>query len=432
MNRIQNTISLTTILSVLIFSLIFNSSCSQDLDIQSYQKRIPTRDTVSRTNSEETRRTLLLYSAGYHNLSEDLCEDIRDLCNGYLPGNERYDDQIFIFSHQTASKYDYSTPTHAYLLKVYKNSAGGHTVDTLMTYPEGTSSASAKTFAMVTDYVYNTYPSKEFGVIFSSHATGWLPEEYYSKNTFSARYTSGQRPHSNNYCTPLVKSIGAEFCGSYLNVKEIDLKEFAAELKTHLDFLIFDACLMGGIEVAYELKDVCDKIVFSQTEVLSWGMDYTKIGSRLFSGKESDLRGIAEDFFNFYDALSGDFRSATISVVDCSQLDNLAKVCSGIFRNHRNELMTISPVNVQRFNRKPWFFDFRDILANLGLNQEEKDAVDEALSRCILYKASTPKFIGIDITAHSGLSMYLERAGNRFLSTYYSDLKWNTDTNYVL
>ena len=67
-----------------------------------------------------------------------------------------------------------------------------------------------------------------------------------------------------------------------------------------MDFIIFDACFMGSVEVAYELRDVCDKIVASPTEVIAEGMDYITMASYLMKSSGSDLEGFCRNYlFNF-------------------------------------------------------------------------------------------------------------------------------------
>ena len=52
------------------------------------------------------RRTLILYSAGFNNLSNALLDDIEDICESYVPdGNRRNRDNLFIFSHHIESGY---------------------------------------------------------------------------------------------------------------------------------------------------------------------------------------------------------------------------------------------------------------------------------------------------------------------------------------
>ena len=57
----------------------------------------------------------------------------------------------------------------------------------------------------------------------------------------------------------------------------MDVLEMVRAITIHLDYIIFDACLMGGIEVAYELRNVADKIGFSQAEILAHGFPYKPI-----------------------------------------------------------------------------------------------------------------------------------------------------------
>lgn len=59
----------------------------------------------------------------------------------------------------------------------------------------------------------------------------------------------------------------------------ISLPNLAKALKStgqKIDVLNFDACLMGAIEVLYELKDVTDVMIGSQDSTLGTGMLYTK------------------------------------------------------------------------------------------------------------------------------------------------------------
>ena len=68
---------------------------------------------------------------------------------------------------------------------------------------------------------------------------------------------------------------------------ETDIREIADLLPFKLDYIIFDACFMGGVEVAYQFKDKCRYMCFSQTEILSDGMDYTTMISDLLEGNRA-------------------------------------------------------------------------------------------------------------------------------------------------
>ena len=82
-----------------------------------------------------------------------------------------------------------------------------------------------------------------------------------------------------------------------------------------------------------------------------------------------------------------------------------------------------------------FFYDFRDIIGQLGLSAEEESALDAALEACIPYKAHTEKFFNLTIGTFSGLSMYLPNAAGKqareILDEYYLDFAWNRATDYV-
>ena len=247
--------------------------------------------------------------------------------------------------------------------------------------------------------------------------------------------------YNENPDEPKVKTFGAEVKmqnGQKLS-QEMSIQSMAAAIPMHLDYLLFDACLMGGIEVAYELKDVADKIAFSPTEVLAQGFDYSNISYLL--ADEPSIEGFCKLYFDHYNSESGSMRSATISVVRSSGLDALADVCADMFGKYRSSIDTLSlNSGIQRYFRSNyhWFFDMEDILVKAGITDEEKAALENALDGCISYKAATPQFLGIEIKNYSGLSMYLpsatvDRDGkiDAQLNEFYRTLAWNKATYLV-
>lgn len=398
-------------------------SCSDRLDIPDRSGRIPERDGNLERNpsSDETRRSMILYCAGYNNLTPYMQTNMTELMKGYIPGGFRYSDQLFVFEHLTAKYGNYYTPNAPYLLKIYRDRNGKVITDTVLTMPETTNSASAETVKEVLEFIRDNYESKEYGLIFSSHSTGWLPERQYGRN----------RSRSINRDLLEVKSIGAQYYGTSANREEMELKDFADAIPMTLEYIIFDSCLMGGIEVAYELKDVCKHLVFSQSQVLAEGFDYPNLAERLLNTKPSDIIGTACDFFDKYDRLSGLERSATISVVDCSKLERLAGACKGIFSEHMDEILSLKTGDIQKTDVTNWFFDLGDLVHKLSLTEAEKAAFDESMEECILYKAATPEFFEVPITAHSGLSTYLPSVGTDQIRLFYSGFDWNVATGYV-
>ena len=157
---------------------------------------------------------------------------------------------------------------------------------------------------------------------------------------------------------PAVKSIGVDNITS-TSTYEMELEAFAEAVPMKLDYIIFDACLMGGVEVAYALKDKCHYVVFSQTEVLADGLcDYKTLTSRLLNKNIPALVELCEDSREHYASQQDEVRkSLTISLVDCSRMDALASACRTMFQKYRSGLLTVWPDDVQGYfrYRKHWF-----------------------------------------------------------------------------
>ena len=395
-----------------------------------------------REEVKDSDDVLLLYSAGFNSLSSFLKGDFNDLKKGYVPPKENGGDVLLAYMHVKNS--DGSRPV---LMRLYKDRDGVVVTDTLKVYEEGTVSASSVQLGQVLGYVRDNFPAKKYGMIFSSHATGWLPAGYY---THEEEYENGEFPKARLFSAsgypqpvpyrapeydpshPLTKSIGQDAVGAMSY--EIELADFAAAIPMHLEYILFDACLMGGIEVAYQLRNVCDKVGFSQAEVLAEGFDYTTLTNHLFLMEEPAPEKVCEDYFEYYDALSGIERSATVSCIDCGGLDRLAQVCGELFSSYSDRLESLDPGKVQRYYRSSyhWFYDLESILTEAGVTPAELVELQYALDGCVLYKAATPSFMGsFRIDTFSGFSMFLPSDGGDRLKQFYRTLDWNKATGLV-
>jgi hypothetical protein len=143
--------------------------------------------------------------------------------------------------------------------------------------------------------------------------------------------------------------------------------------------------------------------------------------------------GIARDFYEMYEAQSGMFRSATVTVVDCRKLDALASCFRDIVSEHRDDLDEAPRSQVQAYfyNEYHWFFDLRDLLYEAGATDAELQRLDKALSDCITYKAATEKFFDLKLESVCGLSVYFPIPGNTVLNNYYKTLSWNQTTGLI-
>ncbi|MFR0893956.1 MAG: clostripain-related cysteine peptidase [Alistipes onderdonkii] len=148
--------------------------------------------------------------------------------------------------------------------------------------------------------------------------------------------------------------VGEDAPGSMPHA-EMELEEFAAAIPDgQLDFIVFEACLMAGVEVAYVLRGKTDYILSSAAEIVSPGFTpiYPSALRYLFDTSrsvEASLAAFGESYMSHVNKLSGDSRSATLSLVATKELDLLAartrELLAGL--SHRPDIIS----DLQHFDR---------------------------------------------------------------------------------
>lgn len=441
----------TNVLIAILFAVMAVACSDIDPEFNPYPDSGKIESTPARRPNQTPRSVFIYMGLGYNNLSSYLSDDIDEIIANKLPTAYWQDDVVLIFSHKTAAYSDYSTPTSPTLTRIYTDWDGSVAKDTLMRLDDTTISASAKTINSVLSYVKEEFPATSYGMMMSSHGTGWVPADYCNDPSdydaedndiwFSQRRRGRTpKPFLDDLSidgAPAVKSFGVQNI-SKSELKEIDITDLADAIPMKMDYIIFDACFMGGVEVAFEFKDKCNLMAFSQTEILADGMDYQSILSYILDNNGPDLKGFCENYFLMYDNRSGFNRSATISLVDCRRLTPLADVCREIFDSRREGIAELeNSSDIQRFYRSSyadchkWFFDLYDIAKKCGASEVQLDSLNDALKGCIIYKAATDVFIDLKIYTHCGLSMYLPYQDRTYLNNFYKTLEWNKATGLV-
>lgn len=376
---------------------------------------------------------VLVYCAlGYNNLSDNLVTNFNDILTDILPGFSS-DKAILAFCHNTGEG-GYTTPNSPVLVRLYRNRDGHALADTIKTYDSGMASASKESLRLALEDILSQFPARHYGMVFSSHGTGWLPGNYSSS---SERTSVRGLPPGPDPAWPLTKAIGNQYSGSGRNpeVHWIELQDFADAIPMKLDYLILDACLMGTVETAYELKDVCDRLIVSPTEILAAGMVYNTLSWDMFSGREPALETYCKKYYDYYDAQSGSYRSATVALVECDRLDALADAFGAIVDAHRDHLTVNLTNTVQKYyyGSSPlrFFYDLRDLADQLGASAAEMQRLDDALSAAIPYHAETPSFFDLQLERCCGLSVYIPEPSRPRLNAYYRTLSWNRKVHLV-
>ena len=346
-------------------------------------------------------RTVLVYLGADFDFSNEVAEKINTLKNNW---DKNINGNLLVYA-------DAGRTNSPVLVHIYHNKRLGNVADTIEIYdPEN--SASIEVFTRALNKAKELCPANSlYGLVVLSHGTGWLPSEM--SNPLRLRSVIWDQTTKDPY--------------NYM-----EISDFANAIPYKLDFIVFDVCFMGAVEVCYELKDKADYIVASPAEVLVPGFVYSTMVQYMFS-PVPDVVAIARDFYEYYDNRTGFYRSATVSVVKTNELEALATVVKDITQQNA-PLNNLNNIQTFGFGSQRIYSDLEDYFTKLS--PENKDKIQTALNKCVIYKAHTPSYysmgtIGMNpINVFSGLTVYIPQPAYPKANEEYGNLKWAKRIEY--
>jgi len=328
-------------------------------------------------------RTIIAYVAVDNDLSEDAFENIRDMELGF----EEKGVNLIVFIDP-----DNDSP---HILRIKK---GGST--RIKTYQEFNSAEPGNMKKVLNDII-SQYPAEQYGLILLSHGSSWMP--------------AGSQLRSF----------------SWDNGIQMDINDLADALPVRFDFILMDVCLMSSVEVVYELKDKADYIIASASNIVYTGFPYKMVIPELIQ-PVPNLKDVAENFFNYYDRLSGDYRTATISLINTGEMDSMAIITNQLLIDNVFDITKFDRKSVQRLDLydEQYAFDFLDFFEK-AFPDVNKHKLKEQLNKVVLFQAHTPRIIDeFDIHVFCGLSCYIPLSQRSDINTFYRHLKWCQDSGF--
>lgn len=373
---------------------------------------------------EKDRQVVFVYLAGNNSLSAEGAADLADIKSSYLPDTKDKAKVLLVFHH--------FTDANPQLVRLSRDRRGNLVEEIIMEYPFETNSADTRTFAGALAEAQKAWPAGHYGLILWSHGSGFLPEGYYADP--KEKVATDPEFLADDPYADLVKAEDPVKSFAEDHGKEMDIIELGKVLnRSHFDYILFDACLMANVELAYEFRHCTDFLLFSPTEILSDGFPYESMIQPLFSQQpQAAMLSIARSYMSHYREKTGIYQSATICVVRTQGMEALAAACKPIFHNHQEQILTLDRSVVQPYfrNNRHWFYDLDDFVGRVA-SESEFQAFSSALNNVVIYKDTTPYFLEIDIVHYSGLSIYIPRPEYTVLNNYYKTLAWNQATGLV-
>ena len=263
-----------------------------------------------------------------------------------------------------------------------------------------------KTMERVLDQMVKLSPSTNYGIIFGSHGTSWMPG-----NEIAAR------------------SFGDD-AGYNINIPEMAETLETVFSDRQLDFVLFDACMMATAEVCYEFKDVIDYLIGAVVETHVYGHPYDIVLPKLYQ-KDVPYGDICKDYIDYSRQLGA---WGTCAAVDCSKMDELADWVGANLDVYSDKLLPLDMDDVQQYgvgSFKYFSLDVVDFFKTLN-DGETPEGLDNLMNNLIIAKeglfGDNYRVVGslkLDEERFCGIGMYIPyRVNNSKWNSYYETLSW--------
>lgn len=316
--------------------------------------------TACRHSEEEesgpAQRTVIVYVAAENNLSSFTRSDLNEMTRGSALLNKRQKLVAFIDDAETA---------HPYIVEMKEGRR-----DTVLTYDEDFYSSDPERFREVIATIEERFPAESYGLVLWGHAKGWIVED-----------SIAQSRHRKAYGVDTGSNLAVEhsFKNRWMNITQMAR---ALETLPQLRFIFADCCCMMCAEVAYELRNTADYLIGSPAEIPGSGAPYEKILPMLYSTADDFYRQIIDAYYDYYLDAKYSGCSLPLSVVDMSQMEELAAATRMVLREPSDYVTDQIAYYYRNKNDLPLMFDMCSIMErNLDDNnyREWKAALDKAV-----------------------------------------------------
>lgn len=378
-------------------------------------------------------RTVLVYICGDNSLSNIANSNIYSMNSCISNGMDN--DNLLVFVDRKGIP--------ASLLHIHN-----FKIDTVAVYPD-VDSTDPKVLRMVIDEMEKNWKAEHYGLIMWSHGTGWIPTKqlhyvapnmnYAQLRDGSISYDEGMSVLERQRFPHGTKAFGwKDLPGQTPNYKCMEVDDLVEGIPDGVfDYIVFDACYMGNVEIAYALRNKADYIISSCFEIVSYGFPYHIVTRDFMNG---NLIKSCNEFHKYYNSMSGWEQMAGVSLVKTEGLDSLARCFRKIVNGYGDHIADMDVSNVQHFDRfkRHVFYDLEDFVEKLGT---PKDLMNEFRlqleNNVVTFKISTPYIFpgdhdSIKVNSYCGLSVYipLREYDDSGLNDDYRKLDWSMMTDY--
>jgi fibronectin type 3 domain-containing protein len=281
------------------------------------------------------------------------------------------------------------------------------------------------TLVSFVDWAIQNYPAKHYALVLWDHGGGWRSENSAEKGV----------------CVDDTPTLGSDI----LTMAELRsaLNQISIDTGRKLDIVGFDACLMGMLEVDYQIKEYADYRVGSEENEPGDGWNYLGTLTWLASHTTTSALDFAKQIVADYSVKYGTNGNAqTLSAVSLGMIGNVKSAV-----NNLAQLLTLNwdtesykaaikdcRSGTQQFGGDPEFVDLYDfawrINNNPALPQNTRDAANTLIIALAVNNYVATEMHGSGRPGSHGVSIYFPSSTQSYETTYDNllfaqDTKWD-------
>ncbi len=361
-------------------------------------------------------KTVLVYIVADNNLASFAKEDVDEMIEG-MKFVDSSSCNLLVYQD------DNDSPV---LFRIAKDKKGNVKKEVVKEYAEQ-SSTDVSVMKEVMHRAFYEYPAESYGFVYWSHADGWIP---YPVPSSSTRWIGQDKGEGRD--------------------KRMNISDFVNVLDDgmpHFDFIMFDACFMMSVEVAYAVRSYTDYYMGCPTENPGPGAPYDKVVPWMF--EQDAVNRMAEAYFNHYNEnykagagiSNANWTGGTsVCVIKTDALNELAAVTKQVISEEtgydtallRDEVFDYDARRLafNSYDRKGHvgYYDFSQMMKVL-LDDETYMVWKQVFDASITYWKTTEKnysqFVGmISLKGANGVSHYIPLSLDSEATAAYRSTAW--------
>lgn len=341
-------------------------------------------------NSSNGKRTIMVYMIGsdieskYHGATKDISE-MRDSGVDFDKVN------VLLYTGGATKWHSYDIPNDKHA--IFRVTSEG--LEKLAEYDNSNDMTNPENLSYFLKYGYDNYKADYYSLILWDHGGG--PIYGYGSDEY----------HSYDSLT--------------MDKIKKGLKDSPFGPENKLDFIGFDACLMGSIEVAHSLVDYTDYMIASEESEPGNGWDYSFLGDVTGSTDTLDIAKSVVDHYDSYYAKYKYITGVTLSVLRLNKLDNVELYLNKLFVNLDGNLdLDYSSISRSRSYSKSfgrdsgeYYYDLVDLVDFISRlpskYNEDVSNLNNAINDFVVYNKT-------DLKESNGISIYFPYEYKQHLS----------------